>query len=63
MSGKTWAIIGLCSALIGAVPKIRKPVVAATKATARAVSQPVRHPKKDAKAVGGHVYHFFKGDR
>lgn len=63
MSGKTWAIVSLCAALVGAVPKIRRPVVTATKVTARAVSQPLRHPKKDARAVGGHVFHFFKGDR
>lgn len=41
------------------VKKVGPPV----KKAAIVVSQPARHPVKDAKAVGGHIYHFFKGDR
>lgn len=62
--GKTMAILALCAmGYYGAVKVVHlKPVVKfnhGVKRAALVVSQPARHPKKDAKAIA----HFFKGDR
>jgi len=63
MNGKTIIIVAAISAAVTLIGPIRRPVVHVSVAAGHAVSQPFRHPKKDAKAVGGHVFHFFKGDR
>jgi hypothetical protein len=59
-------ILFLAGLAVAGISAIRKPVAhagqdvgKAAKKTALVVSQPARHPVKDAKII----FHFFKGDR
>lgn len=55
MSTKAWILVSLAG--LSLIPQIRHPVVKAAKKSAQVVSQPFRHPVKDAKKVA----HFVKG--
>lgn len=62
MGVKSWIAVSLVGLSL-VLPKTRGPVLHAAKKAGQVVSQPFRHPKKDSKAAGSHLYHFFKGDR
>lgn len=56
-------IVAGASAVRKPIQKFNHGVKIVAMDTGKGASQPFRHPKKDAKFIGSHIKHFFKGDR